>query len=168
MNHAELRKALEIDRDALDVCLEEQPSLYYHVAEGYTKAVAQRDSHKLALDELTAELDQQIRKKADDEARKITEASIQREMALFPKVKDATKRYYDAKALADEWLALKEAWQQRSFMLREIVALRLGELTNLSLERGAHGAQQRYAEVQSDRASLARSKAIKQARVNVR
>lgn len=134
----ELRAALEIVVDDLDECLVRQPGLYYHVADGYVKAAAERDAVKLDLDEAVASADKQLRAWAATKQEKITNDAVERQIALQPAIKELQRHYLDARANAEQWQVLKEAYQQRSFMLRELVAIQLANMQNLSLERGAH------------------------------
>jgi hypothetical protein len=152
----ELKTKLKIDVDYLDRALIEQPSLFYTVADQFAMAVAERDAAKLELDEKMAELDQDIRAEAVSLGEKVTEASIQRRLATLPTIKDAERNLLEGKAKADEWQALKEAYQQRSFMLRELVALQLAQLNNLSLERGAHGAHRDLSNAAAERVERVR------------
>jgi uncharacterized protein YigA (DUF484 family) len=140
-DRSELEDSLKIDDDALDDCLVEQPGFFYHVAEAVAAANARRDTLKLKLEETLAELDQNIRSEALRTEEKITEASIQNRLRTFPRIQDLQRDYLDARTDAEKWTALKEAYQQRSFMLRELVALQLAQAHNLGIERGAVSAR---------------------------
>jgi hypothetical protein len=137
----ELEASLQIDRDDLDSCLVDQPGYFYHVAEEVAQANARRDTLKLDLEEQTAVLDKEVRHNAQRDEEKITEAGIQNRLRTMPKIKELQRKYLDAKTEADSWAALKEAYQQRSFMLRELVALQLAQIHNLGVERGAVAAR---------------------------
>lgn len=137
-----LRGQLVIDPDDLHSGLVEQPDLFYHVSESFAKAVSKRDEQKLQLEELTAELDQQLRRAYAQRQEKSTEASIQNALRGMPKIRTAEREFLKARLDADMWQALKEAFQQRSFMLRELVSLKLRQMEALSLESGA-GVQRR-------------------------
>jgi hypothetical protein len=136
-NRSELEGSLQIDRDDLDSCLVEQPGYFYHVAEEVAQANARRDTLKLELEEQIAVLDKEVRQNALRDDEKMTEAGIQNRLRTMPKIKDLQRQFLNAKTEADSWAALKEAYQQRSFMLRELVALHLAHLHNLGIERGA-------------------------------
>lgn len=137
----QLKSSLAIDEDALDDCLMEQPDLYYHVAEGFAMAVARRDQAKLQLEETTAELDGQYRQQALAAEEKLTEAALTRKLTATPRLQILERGLLDLKAEADRWQALKEAFQQRSFMLRELVQMMVSRLGNLSLERSVDHAR---------------------------
>lgn len=138
----QLREELSINKNALDDCLMEQPDLYYHVAEGYTLAVAARDAAKLDLEQTMAEKAEEIRERALRDDEKITETAITRKLATDPEVAGLEEHLLELRGTADKWQALKEAFQQRSFMLRELVQMLVARLSAGSLERGADRALQ--------------------------
>src|SRR3990167_3773960 len=153
----EFRRYLRIDADALDGCLTEQPDLYYHVAERYARVWAERDAAKLDVDELSAELDQEIRAEALEKDVKITEAQLQNKIRTTPSMKKVVRQLAELRTEADAWAAMKEAFQQRSFMLRELVSLQISQLRELSLERNVPADRARLGDVASARVQEARS-----------
>lgn len=154
---SELRDNLRIDEDDIDRCLVAQPEYFYQAAEAVALANARRDTLKLERDETMAQLDRDIRKKAADEDRKITEGQLSSELKILPKIKEANRKYLDACKLADEAEAMKESYQQRSYMLRELNASANAQLYNLGLERGAGGGAGRRV-VERSRAEISRSR----------
>ena len=132
-----LRDSLVIDRDGLGECLIEQPQLYYDVASAHVESVARRDALKLDVEEVQAKVDKRIRDEAATKDTKITEASIQQTLRLDPKVADMARKSLAAREESDRLAALKDAYQQRSFMLRELVALRISERGDIALANGA-------------------------------
>ena len=133
----ELEDSLEIDRDGLDECLVEQPGHFYHVAEHVAAANADRDTIKLELEEVLATEDGKFRALCARTEEKVTEGSIKNYLLTLDAVKELKRSYLTACTNADRWQALKEAYHQRSFMLRELVALHLAQIHNLGIERGA-------------------------------
>lgn len=121
----EYRNKLEIDPTDLESCLVEQAKLFYFVAEGQAQANAKRDSLKLDIDELHAKLDQDFRNDAVKREIKTTETGIANAIKDDPDYRDLQRQFINAKGEADEWGALKEAFYQRGYMLRELVALQL-------------------------------------------
>ncbi len=136
-NRTELEQSLHIDDDALDRCLTEQPGLFYHVATALAQANSQRDLLKLQLDEAMAEADGHERDLAFKREQKITEAAIQNSIKARPDIQKLQRACLEARTEAERWSALKEAYQQRSYMLKEIVGMRLAEFYSLGVERGA-------------------------------
>lgn len=133
MRFEELRKGLGIDPDDIDRCLVEQPDLYYHVAELYANALSERDGAKLDLEEASADLDMQFRRDALEKEERITEEGFKQRLRASPKIKKLNRDFLDLREQADILLALKESYQQRSFMLRELVSRQIAEMNNLSL-----------------------------------
>lgn len=133
-----LKSALRIAPDDLDSCLVQQPGLFYAVAEALSVATSQRDAMKLELEEAQAELDQQFRLKASDEdpKAKVREGDIESQIKLSPRIKQLQRRFLESRTRVDDLAALKEAYHQRSFMLRELVAVQLAHFQNLQVERG--------------------------------
>lgn len=131
------REFLAIDKNRLDDCLIQQPEIYFHVATVFAHAVAERDALSLELEELQATLDQEFREKSVRSGEKLTEASIQNRLRTVPELQAIQRRLLNSKKLAGDWQALKEAFQQRSFMLRELVALVIAQRNDLALEGGA-------------------------------
>lgn len=142
LDRAELESALKIDDANLNACLVEQSGYFYHVAASTASANAHRDTLKLVLEEALADLDQDIRAKAIAEDKKLTESGIQNQLRQFPKIKELQRRCLEARLNAEKWQALKEAFSQRSFMLRELVALELAQVHSLNTERGVTSARQ--------------------------
>lgn len=140
-----LKAELVIDADALSDCLICQPQLYYDVTSEHVRAVADRDAKKLELDEVRAETDRDIRAHYAKSGDKITEAAIQQQIMLDRNVKTLTSEYLGTRDAADQWQALKEAFQQRSFMLRELVALHVSERHDIAQAAGAGQAPRRSA-----------------------
>ena len=143
------RKFLEIDRDDLDRCLMEQPSVYWSVSNAFAQAVAERDATKLDLEEL----------QANDE--KLTEGSLQQKLTTMPKIQDLQRLRLEKTKNAESWQVLKEAFQQRSFMLRELVALYIAQRHDQSMEAGAGQARNSLAErVRVDAGKLRQAKRL--------
>lgn len=142
----DVREGLRIDRDDLDGCLIEQPDAYWRAAEAHVQARAALDAAKLELDELTARQDKAIRLDAERCEKKITEAAIQQEIRLDPKHREARQKVLDLTKQVELAQALKDAYSQRSFMLRELVALLIAERGALAGAGGAYEARARRAE----------------------
>lgn len=138
-----LEENLRIDRDDLDGCLIEQPGHHYQVALALAEAVAVRDALKADFELLQANLDVKLRADFEERGEKTTEARLQQEMKLDPRYGEARKELLNAQAEVDRLSALKEAFQQRSFMLRELVALTVAERGDQAGAAGAYEARGR-------------------------
>ena len=120
---ADLHKQLEIDKSALDDEVIRQPSLFYMVSEQLVEASAERDAAKEDLAMVDAELDAHWRTALNTGTARVTDKAIQSHIQTSQRHKDAFIAYLDAKAHADKLLVLKESFQQRSYMLRDLVSL---------------------------------------------
>ena len=147
----ELRDRLRIDRDELDISLEEQPELYYHVAQAHAHAVAEADAARLDRDEVVAKLDARIRKTFEAKGEKFTETKLSQELSLLPEAQEARRARVRAGEKVNDWQALKDAYHQRSFMLRELVALYIAQRHDAAMAGGSAEARGRLADDASER-----------------
>lgn len=120
---AELQAQLAIDKSVLDDEVIRQPVLFYTVSEMLTDAIAERDGAKEDLGAIDADLDHKWRKHLAKGPVKVTEAVVAGHVATDPDHEKAFTAWLNAKTKADKLLALKEAFQQRSYMLRDLVSL---------------------------------------------
>jgi hypothetical protein len=126
---ADYRELLVIDRDDLEGCLTDHSDNFFYIADAHVRAVAKRDALKLEIEELHAALDRNIREQAAKNEEKTTEAGIQQKIKDDPDMRDLKQQLLNASQKADEWGALKEAFYQRGYMLRELVAITLKKLS---------------------------------------
>lgn len=132
-----LQDRLAIDREGLSDCLIEQPQLYYDVTNLYVQAVSQRDAAKLDLEEATARADKAVRRAAEVAETKITEALIKQELALDKNLRSLHTEILELTEQVGQLGALRDAFSQRSFMLRELVALYVSERHDIARADGA-------------------------------
>lgn len=130
------RAQLAIDKDQLDECLVQQPELYYHVAEELSHAVARRDALKIDADIAEAEEARRLRDLAEREERKMTEGALKEELTLSPRLQRLRRERVEAEAEISSWVVLKESFQQRSYMLRELVPMHLSRFNSGSMNLG--------------------------------
>lgn len=116
----ELKGYLRIDKTNLDDEVVHQPSLFYEISEAVVDAIAQRDALKEDLANIDADLDQETRKKVEREEKRITDTAVAKAIQRHPKHATAFSKYMAAKFKADQFLALKEAFVQRGYMLRDL------------------------------------------------
>jgi hypothetical protein len=114
---------LAIDKTVLDDEIIRQPVLFYTISEKLTDAAAERDTAKEELAIVDAELDGEWRRELATKENKVTEKMVQNCIITSPQHTQAFEEYLIAKKKADKLLALKEAFQQRGYMLRDLVAL---------------------------------------------
>ena len=120
-----LQAGIAIDKLALDECLIEQPQLFFEVSERLALLMSQRDAAKDNLKVVEAEIDDIIRGDAAQEDKKITETAVKKQIEAHRDVIAANKKLRDLNQQVAHIGALKEAYSQRSYMLREVVALHL-------------------------------------------
>ena len=118
-----LEKGLRIDKNDLDNEWIRHPDLNYQVSKEFALAISRRDEMKLTIGEATATLDKQFRDAAADAGEKITETAIAKQIEGSIKIIDLKRDYARACYRADQWLALKEAYAQRSYALKYLVEL---------------------------------------------
>lgn len=123
INLADLKQHLAIDKSMLDDEVVRQPSLFYAVSEVLTDAIALRDGAKEELAAVDAKMDGIWRSKLSKIHDKVTEKMVQNWVQNSSEHEKAFDAYLEAKTHADKLLALKEAFQQRSYMLRDLVSL---------------------------------------------
>ena len=123
MNVEDFKKYLEIDKSNLDEEIVHQPSLFSEVAEAHANAISVRDSLKEELATLDASLANELRKKIEKGGERATDARVQSATQQDKRHIKASNKYLEAKKEADILLALKESFQMRSYMIRDLAQL---------------------------------------------
>ncbi len=113
-----LKDYLLIDEHDLDTECVRQPSIFFHVQEEYEKAVSLRDELKKEVTRVWSE--EFINSKRNN---KVSDAVAKAEADASPTYNEMYEKFLDAKHEAALWGALKEAFQQRVPMLRDICNL---------------------------------------------
>jgi hypothetical protein len=119
----EFREYLKVDKHHLDDELVQHSMLFFRVAESYVRAAAKRDELKEELALIDAELDGKMRKRAEDDGEKVTEAMIKGMIITHKDHIQASEAYQAAKTEADMLGALKESFQTRGYLLRDLCQL---------------------------------------------
>lgn len=119
----ELQKQLAIDKSVLDDEVIRQPVLFYEVSEQLTNALAERDAAKENLANVDADLDSHWREHLNKAKTRVTDKMVLSWVQTSEEHEEAFKGFLTAKHKAEKLLALKEAFQQRSYMLRDLVSL---------------------------------------------
>lgn len=121
---ADLHKYLTIEKLALDDEVINQPTLFYMVSEQLTLAMAERDAAKENLANVDASLYSKWRLKLSKiKNSRVTDAEVNNQVQCSQEHEEAFNQFLTAKTQAEKLIALKEAFQQRSYMLRDLVAL---------------------------------------------
>ncbi len=119
----EYRQHLLIDKDTLDENISVQPDLFFRVSTAYALACSKRDQAKEDLKQSDAELDLDIRHELQENEIKFTEGKIANLITSHERHVEAAGVYLDTCEEANILGALKDAFSQRSYMLRELVEL---------------------------------------------
>lgn len=118
-----LEEGLRIDKASLDKALLEQPELYYHVSKQLADLVSQRDAAKQYISEVEARVDATVRKSLAEAETKATVDQISAAKQRHPDVRDAVDAHLDLSHAVGQFGALKEAFTQRSYVLKDMVSL---------------------------------------------
>lgn len=119
----EFQDYLKIDQGALDREIVQQPSLFFRVSEEYAKAQGHRDYLKEMLARVDAEVAHECRAKIEKDGERATDAKVSAAVLLHKDHVKAFKGYNNAKENVDMLSALKDAFVQRGYMLRELCSL---------------------------------------------
>ncbi len=114
---------VNIDRNALDVEVEQQPALLMAVTSMHAKALNDRDAQKVLVAETYAKLYLHIKKKALDDGTKLSEEAIKQRVIASQQHRDAQHNFLVASNLLTEWSALRESVVARGHALKTMVDL---------------------------------------------
>lgn len=123
MRRVDYEQRLKIDRHSLDEALIQQGELFYQVSHAYTLAVSQRDATKEKLRRLEAQLWIATREDLERQEERVTESMVAKTVELVPEYQKARKRLLVHTQEADLWQALKEAYVQRGYVLKDLCGL---------------------------------------------
>ena len=125
---------LRIDVGDLDNEIIEYPQVYYEVSKMYAEVLSIRDKAKNDVKELYAELTFEARQDLE----KPTDAKVEAWVLDNNEHRAAQQKYYAANFDLDRVSALKTAFEQRSYAMREIVDLHAcGYMSNTSIKSTA-------------------------------
>lgn len=121
--YEELKSYLEIDKFALDDEISTQAVLYQQVAEFHARCVSKRDAAYENVKVVDAGVGWDLKVEANKQGIKVTEATVAGQVLLSIEHKEAVDAHLKLKEQTDRNAALKDAFNQRCYMLKE-----LGEL----------------------------------------
>ena len=122
IQYTHLHGRLRIDKDALDDELVEQPQLFFEVAEQFALAASELASAKDAVKTIMARAYKSIRAKAEA---KMSEGQTNAAVDANKRVRAARKTYHQAIFSEGRWGALKDAYGQRAWILKDLVQLHI-------------------------------------------
>ncbi len=120
---SDLEKGLLIDEHALEYALMDQPSIFYKVASLLADSISERDAVKQDKEIAEARVDARIRHDAEVSGEKITEKLIEGRKILHKDVAGVSNELLRLNAIVGKLLALKDAFQQRSYVLNKLTDL---------------------------------------------
>ena len=161
MDLNKLKALLAIDKTSLDEEISKQPTLFYEVAEALVTAMAERDACKEELATIDAELDGQVRAALGRSEEKVTEAMVRNSVQVHKKHEAATDTYMAAKTNADLLGAMKEAFAQRSYMLRDLCSLYVSSYYEQSSVQGTNSTDKAQYDARRKQLASARRERVK-------
>lgn len=121
----QLRRDVSYTDTDLDTAMDQQAPLFAYYSELHAKAMKQEADLKLRRDVVEAKVYKELRDKAADEGRKVTEAQLAQEVALDSRVIKAQMNLNEARAIAElSRNALESFKQRRDMLVQRGVALR--------------------------------------------
>lgn len=132
----EHRKLLSINQNELHVAILEQPELHYRVGHHYSIALSRRDEAKEDLADMDAELSAHFRVTLFNDGKRPTNDAVSEAVQQHKDHARHFGAYNDATLHAALLGSLKSSVEQRSYMLKEMVALYVtGYFANQALDR---------------------------------
>lgn len=117
------KQDLTINKEDLDEECIRQPVLFDLHAQKLIPLYKERDSLKLAIEQLAAQLDGIIRESASAEGKKLTEAKIQGEITNNTQYQNLNIKYINICTECKEKEAIRDAFQQKKDMLKLLIEL---------------------------------------------
>lgn len=149
-----LKDRLKIDTSRLDRELIEQAHLFHEAAEQHALAVSIRDAQHTKIKRMQSTLYVQIEQELSGS--KATQLTITNKIESSEEIAAMREELLMLTLEADTWAALKEALNQRSYMLRDLCQLQLAGLGASATVYASPSAQQ--ASVQGNREAMHRAR----------
>lgn len=138
----QLSDAVVIDKHNLDEAWVQQPDIFWRVCDQLARANNRRDKFKLERDRTIAQVEAEVRIEYERVSKRATDRAVTVEVEEDARVVDVRKEYQRLCFEAERWLHLKEAYQQRSYALKDLTGLHLANYyqTNTGSDRRAEAA----------------------------
>jgi hypothetical protein len=132
MNLEEAKRGLQIRRNSLDTECERLPEIFWEVSKEYSNAVDTRDTLKHDAEKMWGQLYITFKKtKVSDKTAESMADSAEEYHTLF-------KDFLFAKKIAEDWNSMKEAYEKKTVMLREMCGLiASGYYSNITIKEPA-------------------------------
>lgn len=135
----QLEEGLQIDEHALDDALVRQPDMFYRVSKHLALLTSKRDAKKQELSEEEARADAEFRNVAHKQKDKTTETELKNMIRLDRAVRKVSDELLALNRKVGEVSALKEAYQQRSYVLKDLVNLYIANYYSSNNDGGGSG-----------------------------
>lgn len=139
----ELEQGLRFSTLDLGTALENQPELFYRAAKRLAHALSERDTAKMLLEQEEAYATIACR---EDAVEKLTAAEVAAQVSINPGVIAARQAVNEASAEINKVSALKEAYTQRGYALKDIILLQQasGHFDTDDIKQELHQQRQAY------------------------
>lgn len=152
-----IKELIIIDRNRLDDECQQHAEIFREVARKVAFALSARDAAKETVKKTDAMLAEKYRDLLASPTKKATEAMIEEKVLLDQEHYLAFKAMNEAKLEADLWEAEKEAFKEKSGMLKELCQLYLSGYFGEIIVKGENkDVQQKQYEVNRDKINLKR------------
>jgi hypothetical protein len=152
----EAKDSLHIDKHALDEMVCEHPDLYEKVSTRCALACSLRDQQKFILSKTESDVAYERRKEWGVAGVKFTESMVKEVVAVSKELEKETKLYLRYKRDADIWQGVKDAYEQRGRMLRDLTQLYIAGYYTASSTSGKRSLQRQDPVRHEDAADEAR------------
>lgn len=147
----ELEEALRIDENALEDVAREHSSIFYRVAREVALVISRRDATKAELERIEGQITLSMREQAREEGEKTTVDEIKARMRDDREYVACTSRLAMRQEEVGAWMALKESYVQRSYMIKAMVDLYLARYYSTTERRESSEERERNADRARDR-----------------
>lgn len=119
----EFKESLIIDKYNLEEAVQTQATLYFAVSDALAQEISKRDAYKKAMEEVYAMASLEFRQESAKQGVKMTEDQIKQSALLDKAYQTLQNDYLSQRLLCDRLSALKEAFSNRGYMIRDLVSL---------------------------------------------
>lgn len=121
--HEQCVEGLQFNKHELDTAILHHGELFFKVSERVAHYSSVRDEAKKRMEESYARNSLRIREQATEEGRKLTEDLVKQLTLLDEDYKEDSIRFLRAKWETEVWTALKDSYNARGYMIKEMAEL---------------------------------------------
>lgn len=120
---SDLEQGLRIDENNLDEALLTHPDFFYRISKQLALLISRRDEVTQEKKEAEARVDTELRHNSEVGNYKLTEPQIKNLIQSDSDIIKITEEFLELSRQVGQWSALKEAFVQRSYMLKSLCEL---------------------------------------------